>query len=135
MPAPRQLDPLAVRSGALRALVLALPPAIIGNIVDRWPVLFALATMFGLLEGAAYAATHQRLGTPLLHGIVVAVGVFVVVQAAGLARRSLAGDDLHWSLVISSLVLSAFVGMLGGLMAGWLRSLKGRPPMHRDQQP
>jgi len=115
--------------------VLALPPAIIGNIVDRWPVLFALATMFGLLEGAAYAATHQRLGTPLLHGIVVAVGVFVVVQAAGLARRRLAGDDLHWSLVISSLVLSAFVGMLGGLMAGWLRSLKGRPPMHRDQQP
>lgn len=121
------VDLHALRAGALVAAAIAVPAGIIAQVfadddggTSGWISLFALAVLVGLAAGAAVAARLQRTGTALTHGILTAVGVFVVVQAAGLVRRSIAGDDITWSRIASSFLLSLMAGTVGGLVGSFL---------------
>ena len=76
----------------------------------------------GLVLGAGVAAWRQDRGLPLTHGVVTAVGVFVVVQAIGVVIRLLSGDGISWSRVASSLLLSLMAGMVGGLLGSFALS-------------
>ena len=77
----------AIRAGGGVALVFAVP----FSIAARWAadrddpgslaVWLSLGAVLGFVLGAGCAAWVQRTGTPLTHGIVTAVGTYVVAQA------------------------------------------------------
>lgn len=119
------LDSRAVRAGAVLALIVAVPAALAGEALEAdrpadhpsgWALLLSVVVFLGLLAGAALAAFGQRKGTPLIHGIVVALGCFIAVQAVGVVRRSIQGDTISWSRILSSALLSAMAGTIGGLL-------------------
>ncbi len=118
-----ELDPRAVLRGTLVALVVAVPFAVVGQVVldpdtsSGWGVLLAVGVLFGLLVGGFAAAREQRVGAPLAHGIVAALAAFAAVQVLGIARRLVAGDDIRWGRIVSSALLSLIAGTLGGLLA------------------
>ena len=115
----------ALRTGGLVAAAIAVPAGILAQVLDDdgdgsgWVALLAVVVMAGLVIGAVVAARRQRVGLPLTHAMVTAVGVFVLVQAVGIVRRSIAGDDITWSRVASSFLLSLMAGVVGGLIASW----------------
>jgi hypothetical protein len=134
--AVNRLDAMALRQGGSVAALFALPFGIAAAFFrdDRQGLASVLTALvlLGLVLGAGVAAWKQRTGTPLTHGIVTAVGVFLVIQTLGIVRRALAGEALHWSRIISSLVLSAVAGVVGGLMGSWAIKPSARPPEGRS---
>ncbi len=122
-----QLDAEALKSGASVAALTAVPCGIIGRIVlddssrSSWVSLFAFLVLVGLVLGAGVAAWRQSLDAPLTHGIVTAMGVFVVVQLVGIARHLVTGTATRWGVVLSSLLLSLIAGTVGGLLGSFLR--------------
>ena len=131
-----RLDAVALRQGASVAALLALPFGIAAAFFrdDRKGLASILTALvlIGLVLGAGVAAWKQQRGTPLTHGIVTAVSVFVLIQAFGTVRRALAGEPLHWGRIVSSLVLSAVAGVVGGLMGSWAIKPSARPPEGRS---
>jgi predicted permease len=123
------LDRDAVRSGALTAAAVAVPAGVIAQVLDdgddaRWLVtVLGFVVLAGLVMGASVAARRQHEGTPLTHGVVTAVGVFVIVQAVGVLRRTITGDDITWSRLASNLLLSLLAGLVGGMIGS--RSAQG----------
>jgi hypothetical protein len=121
------LDRQALVEGASVAALTAVPFGVVARLVttnDRasgWAALLAVLVLVGLLLGAGVAAWRQQVGTPMTHGLLTAVGVFVVIQLVGIARRALAGDALHWSRISSSLVLTLIAGLVGGLLGSFLQ--------------
>ena len=123
-----QLDTRAIYEGGLVAAMIAVPAGVIGRILsDRqnkpdWLWVLVVIVLAGLVLGAGVAAWRQDRGLPLTHGVVTAVGVFVVVQAIGVIIRTLSGDGISWSRVASSLLLSLMAGMVGGLLGSFALS-------------
>jgi len=118
----RRLDGAALREGALRAAVIAVPAGVVAQVLDDgddaaglvW--LLGIVVLIGLMLGASVAARRQREGTPLTHGIMTAAGVFVIVQALGVLRRTLTGDDITWSRIASSFLVSVVAGVVGATL-------------------
>ena len=118
---PGQLDARALYEGGLIAAVIAVPAGVIGRVLadrpDQPDWLWVL--------GAGVAAWRQDRGLPLVHGVVTAVGVFVVVQTLGVVIRLARGDSVTWSRIASSLLLSLMAGTVGGLLGSFLLSHGG----------
>ena len=118
-----ELDRAAVVKGMLAAAVVAVPFALLGLAASDddslgwagW--LSVLGILLGLVIGGFIAARDQRVGAPLTNGIVAAVAVYVIVQAIGIVKRSISGEDLHWAKYLSSLLLSVVAGTIGALLA------------------
>jgi hypothetical protein len=120
-------DTAALRDGIGVAALGAVPFGVVARLItDRtsgaWVALFAIAVLVSLVLGAGVAAWRQRVGRPLSHGIVTALVTFAVVQAVGLARRAIAGHDIHWRLVASSGLLSLMAGTFGGVLGMFLQA-------------
>ena len=128
-----QLDLRALYEGGLVAAMLAVPAGVLGRILsDRsddlgWLWVLVLVVLAGLVLGAGVAAWRQERGLPLTHGVITAVGVFVVVQTVGVVVQLLTGDSISWSRIASSLLLSLMAGMVGGLLGSFLLSHGGPP--------
>ena len=43
--------------------------------------------------------------------------MYVIVQAIGIVKRVITGDDLNWAKYVSSLLLSIVAGTVGALLA------------------
>lgn len=118
----------AIRAGAGVALVFAVP----FSIAARWaadrddpgalPVWLSLGAVLGFMLGAGCASWVQRNGTPLSHGIVTAVGTYLVAQAGFAVIRLVRGDDVHWFAIGFNLTVVLFAGLVGGLLGQKLRS-------------
>ena len=128
-----QLDRQALYEGASVAAMIAVPAAVLGRILSNrrnelgWLWILVVIVLVGLVLGAGVAAWRQEKGLPLTHGIVTAVGVFVVVQAVGVLVQLVAGDSVNWSRIASSLLLSLMAGTVGGVLGSVLLS-HGAPP-------
>jgi hypothetical protein len=128
-----QLDARALYEGGLVAAALAVPAGVLGRVLsDRrddlgWLWVLVLIVLAGLVLGAGVAAWRQERGLPLTHGVITAVGVFVVVQAVGVLVQLVAGDSISWNRIASSLLLSLMAGMLGGLLGSLVLSRVGPP--------
>ncbi|MDQ1426258.1 MAG: hypothetical protein QOD72_3756 [Acidimicrobiaceae bacterium] len=123
-----ELDYPAIGRGIAVAAVIAVPVAVVANVLvddnqqhSGWIALLSLGVLVGLGVGAAVAARRQHNGTPLTHGIVCALAVFVAVNAFGIVRRSIAGDDIHWGRIASTAVLAVVAGTIGGMIGVFRR--------------
>lgn len=110
----------ALVAGASVAALIALPFAVLG----RWAVdhdwdgtgvaVANLGMIAGLFLGAGVAAWRQRRGTPLSHGLVVALGAYLVIQAFVVVARLLRGGDVRWGAAVANVFFALGAGLLGG---------------------
>ncbi len=129
----------AIAAGGSVALVFAVP----FSLAARWAAdsrddpAFAtwltLGAVVGFVLGAGCAAWVQRTGTPLSHGIVTALGTYVVAQAVFVLVRLLRGRDVRWFAIMFNLTIVAAAGLLGGVLGQALRA-RGVLPGSRDRQ-
>ena len=118
----------AIRAGGSVALVFAVP----FSVAARWAadsrddsalaVWLSLGAVLGFVLGAGCAAWVQRTDTPLSHGLVTALGTYVVAQAVFAAVRLARGQDVRWFAIMFNLAVVLGAGLLGGLLGGKLRS-------------
>ena len=118
------LDWNALRAGGSVSLVFAIPFSIAARIVaDRdnssgTASLLSLAAVCGFILGAGVAAWTQRLQLPLKHGLICAVGTYVVAQAVFIIIRAIGGNDIRWLAAIFNLTAVAVAGLIGGALGG-----------------
>jgi putative membrane protein (TIGR04086 family) len=120
------LDRRALGNGIAVAAAIAVPVAVVAAFTlddserhSAWVALLSVAVLIGLVVGAAVAARQQRNGTPLTHGIVSALAVFVAVNGFGVVRRAVAGDDIRWARIASTAVLAVVAGAVGGMIGAF----------------
>jgi len=133
-PAEPRWDREALTAGVSVAAMIAVPAAIVGRWgTDReWDTfgifLINLISLGGLFLGAGVAAWRQRVGTPLSHGLVVALGSYAGIQFVFVVIRLARGADVRWSAIVANVFLALGAGMLGGL-AGHVMLRQGiKPP-------
>ncbi len=125
-------DRHALRDGISVAALGAVPFGVIGRLVVGEDgsrsvlALFTFLVLIALLMGGAIAAWRQNVGRPLTHGIVTALVTFAAVQAVGIVRRVVGGDDIRWGRVVSTALLTLMVGTIGGLVGGFMQSRGAR---------
>jgi hypothetical protein len=118
------LDWNALRAGGSVALVFAIPFSIAARIVAEGDnssgaaSLLSLAAVIGFVLGAGVAAWTQRLDLPLKHGIICAVGTYVVAQAVFIIIRAVSGNEIRWLAAIFNLTVVAVAGLIGGALGG-----------------
>ena len=116
------IDWRAAGTGALAALVLALPAALMGAIVvgddsNNGVFVFYLLIMAGILAGG-FVAGSKRPDAPLTHGAVAAVLAYAVAQALAILVKAVGGSHLASPAVyIFNALLMASLGVVGGLLA------------------
>ena len=122
----------AIKAGAGVCAVFAVPLQVLALLFDDSGVatLLRLGALLGFLLGAGIAAWVQQRGLPLAHGLVTALGAFVVVQTAFVIGRAVVGNDLRLSAFIANLPLVAGAGLFGGFLGQWLQS-RGMAPSTR----
>ncbi len=125
-------DRHALRDGISVAALGAVPFGVIGRLIVGEDgsrsvlALFTFLVLIALLMGGAIAAWRQNVGRPLTHGIVTALVTFAAVQAVGIVRRVVGGDDIRWGRVVSTALLTLMVGTIGGLVGGFMQSRGAR---------
>jgi hypothetical protein len=110
----------AVRAGAVAGICIALPLAIIAQLVvgddnDGVPVLgwiLYLAVLFCLVF-TGWVASRQAGETPYATGAVAALATFVAVQAIGIISVSIRGDDIAFASIVFNALLAYGCGLLG----------------------
>lgn len=129
----------ALRAGASVALAFGVPFSIAGTLVNNhdpnsslapW---LALAAVFGFVLGGGVAAWTQRRGMPLAHGIVCAVGTYVVAQAVFIIVKLARGSDVRWMAAAFNLTAVIFAGMIGGLLGSALQKRGVYPSSLRSE--
>jgi uncharacterized membrane protein YfcA len=124
--AVNNLDWNALRAGGSVALVFAIPFSIAARIVADGDgsagtaSLLSLAALIGFVLGAGVAAWTQQLQLPLKHGIICAVGTYVVAQAVFIVIRLIRGNEVRWLAAIFNLTAVAVAGLLGGALGGMM---------------
>ena len=118
----------AIRAGGSVALVFAVP----FSIAARWAadsrgdsalaVWLSLGAVAGFVLGAGCAAWVQRTGTPLSHGLVTAIGTYLVAQAVFAVVRLVRGQDVRWFALMFNLAVVLGAGLVGGLLGQFMRS-------------
>lgn len=128
----------AIRAGALVALLFAVPFSLVGRLIaDRdgdstLLVWLNLAAVLGFVLGAGCAAWVQRVDAPLSHGLVTAVGTYVVAQAVFVLVRLIVDAEVRWFAVLFNLTITLGAGLVGGLLGGMLRSRGVLPSTMRE---
>ncbi len=124
-----------VAGGSVTAMFAA-PFAVVGRIAldadwsDSIVVLCNLGMIGGLVLGAGVAAWRQQRGTPLSHGIVVALATYFVIQAVLVVVRAVRGDDADVGAVLFNTAFALGAGFLGGWL-GQLLLRRGITPAER----
>jgi len=134
-------DADALRSGAGVAVVFAVPFAVLGRIAlsedwsDTIVIVCNLAMIGGLFLGAGVTAWRQRVGTPLSHGIVVALLAYLLIQVVLVVVRLVRGADVDLVAVAFNTAFALGAGLLGGLVGQLLLSRGIVPPERPSSSP
>lgn len=130
-------DAAALKAGAGVALVFAVP----FSIAARWAadsrddsalaLFLSLGAVIGFVLGAGCAAWVQRLGLPLSHALVTAIGTYVAAQAVFIVVRLLRGDDVNWFAAFFNLSVVTGAGLVGGMLGKRLRAKGFVPSVER----
>ena len=126
-------DPDALKAGAGVSLVFAVPFAIGARWAadsrhdDTLALWFSIGALIGFVVGAGCAAWVQRVGFPLSHGLVTAIGTYVAAQAVFITIKLLRGGDVNWFASMFTLSAVTGAGLLGGLLGKQLHARGVRP--------
>jgi putative membrane protein (TIGR04086 family) len=119
------IDWRAVAVGAAVALVVAVPAAVIGEVTigddppdDQSSAVFLVTALvlLGCFLGG-FVAGSKRPDAPLTHGALAALTAYLLVQGIGAVIVAARGDDLSLVGTAFKALLTASVGLLGGLLA------------------
>ncbi len=124
----------AILAGALVAGVVgvAVTLGVAAVDPDDGSPLLLLATvgaLAGFLTGGIVAA-YRTTDRPATHGALAAAAAFVVVQAVGIVRRLIVGDDLSWL----SYAYFGLLAMTTGLAGGYLGQIARRRRTALDER-
>jgi uncharacterized membrane protein YfcA len=129
----RRWDLDALRAGASVSLVFAVP----FSIGARWAAesrddsvlafWLSIGAVVGFVLGAGCAAWVQRIGLPLTHALVTAIGTYTAAQAVFIAIRLLRGSEVNWFAALFNLSVVAGAGLVGGSLGRRLRAKGFRP--------
>jgi hypothetical protein len=128
-----KFDRRALREGAMVCVLFAVPATIIARVFfddkagSGWSGLLSFIAFVGFVIGAGQAAWRQQLGTPLTHGILTTVGVYLIVQGAIVIGKAIAGSDIHWIRIIFGISLTLFAGFVGGMLGSSMNKTGLRP--------
>jgi hypothetical protein len=125
-------DWAAIRTGAAVSLAIAMPLAIAARVAadrdnDAVAVGLSIGAALGFVVGAGCAAWVQRVGFPLSHGLVTAVGTYAVAQLGFITVRLLRGAEVRWFGALFTLTIVLFAGLIGGLVGQRLLSTGVEP--------
>ena len=138
-PAASRWDSAALRAGASVSLVFAVPAAVIARLVADSagpgviPLLY-LVFIGGFIVGGGCAAWVQRVGMPLMHGLVAAGATYAAAQAVLIVVELLTGDSVDWFNVIFQLTVVLGAGLIGGFLGGRLRARGMVPSQERAER-
>jgi hypothetical protein len=138
-PAASRWDSAALRAGASVSLVFAVPAAVIARLVADSagpgiiPLLY-LVFIGGFIVGGGCAAWVQRVGMPLMHGLVAAGATYAAAQAVLIVVELLTGDSVDWFNVIFQLTVVLGAGLIGGFLGGRLRARGMLPSQERAER-
>ena len=138
-PAASRWDAAALRAGASVSLVFAVPAAVIARLVADSagpgiiPLLY-LVFIGGFIVGGGCAAWVQRVGMPLMHGLVAAGATYAAAQAVLIVVELLTGDSVDWFNVIFQLTVVLGAGLIGGFLGGRLRARGMVPSQERAER-
>jgi uncharacterized membrane protein YfcA len=130
-------DVPALKAGGMVALVFAVP----FSIGSRWAAdrddstlatFLVIGAVLGFVLGAGCAAWVQRVGLPLSHGIVTAVGTYLLAQAVFVVIRLARGGDVRWFALLFNLSVTVGAGLIGGVLGDRLRAKGFRPSTMQD---
>jgi hypothetical protein len=128
-------DREALRAGVSICLTMAVPLRLIAALLDsdsgglRALLFFVYLVIFVI--GAGCAAWVQRVGTPMSHAVVAAVGTALVVEVVLTAIRLARGTGLPWFSTFFTISLISVCGLIGGILGSRLR---GRGVLPSSQQ-
>lgn len=132
-PATEVVDAAAVGRGAVVAIAVCLPLALVSRQVvgeeEASPlsaVLF-LAVLVGLSLGG-FVAARSASSAPFTNGGLAALAAFVVIQGTALVVRLLDGDAPSAPALVFNAILAFGSGVAGGAVA----SRRSRPQRGRD---
>jgi len=120
-------------------LVFAVPAAVIARLVADSagpgiiPLLY-LVFIGGFIVGGGCAAWVQRVGMPLMHGLVAAGATYSAAQAVLILVELLTGDSVDWFNVIFQLTVVLGAGLVGGFLGGRLRARGMIPSQERAER-
>jgi hypothetical protein len=114
------------------ALAVAVPAALLAQVVDAvsdddpglltYPL--ALVVLAGMVVGGDFVG-RRAAGAPARLGAITGLVAITVVQALGIARRAVAGDDIAWATVPAvtavAVLLAAGAGARRARQAGRTR--------------
>ena len=130
----KNLDKQALRAGASVALVFAVPFSVAARWVadsdggsEALAAWLSLAALTGFVLGAGVAAWVQQRRLPLMHGIICAVGTYVVAQAVFIVIRLVMGRDVRWFAAIFNLTAVMVAGAMGGGLGAMMHKRGLRP--------
>lgn len=115
----------AVAVGAAVALALAVPTALIAQLLDRsgpvddnslWLLVLFAVVVASMVTGG-YVAASIRPDAPLTNSALAALAAYAIVQSIGVARLLVVGDPITWTAIPFFAFLSSAAGMAGGLVA------------------
>lgn len=115
-----RLDWAAVRTGALVAVALCLPVALVAQLIvddnadSQPPIVYVLyiAVLIGFATGG-FAAAKRTTESPYSSGAVAALAAFVAIQAVGIVARLIDGDPIRFVLIVTNALLAYGCGLLG----------------------
>lgn len=133
------LDRRAIGAGALVAVAIALPSQLAFQGLDaaldlcgpgdecesNWVFVFFVVALAGWVAGG-YVAGRRTLRDALVHGWLAALAGYAGVQALGIVRNLVAGDDIGWSRLLFNTLAASSGGLLGGVLAERVRARRGR---------
>lgn len=123
----------ALKAGASVMLMFALPATLIARFIldtrdssSSWTPLLSLIAILGFILGAGVAAWQQRRNTPLAHGVVASTGTHFVVQMAIVLVKLVAGSEVRFSRVLTSISFALVAGVVGSLLGAFVA--RNSPP-------
>jgi len=128
---PSRWDRAAIRAGGSVALVFAVPLSVAARIIagdgevsdgrTLIAVLLSFAAALGFLLGSSIAAWHQRVNTPLSHGILTAAIAYIAPQTVLVIVKLARGGDVSWGGVLFNLTVAVSMGTVGGFIGSAMR--------------
>ncbi|MFW2383711.1 MAG: hypothetical protein ACN4GZ_18315 [Acidimicrobiales bacterium] len=120
-----------VRTAALSGLVLLVPLTLLSLwVIDDGSSSYAKLGFFGLtmfgFAAAGYGGGKLAPMAPMTHGALGAAGTWAIIQAFGVVRRLISGEEINVIGYPLQAMIAAGCGVFGAVFADWVRR-SGRP--------